>query len=149
MPRWEAQGWGRKMDLLPVYPGLRKVEISQVWNLHLKPFKHFYLYLGSLFVWKEPPHWTQHQNTCKNQRELKLSVELNLFLFSVQQAPFRIKGRWWQCSKNTQIAHLLFISPDGCFGVCDTAQNWERWLQIPLVTLISLLIWTYLFLYTF
>ena len=31
-------------------------------------------------------------------------------------------------------------------GVCNTAQNWERWLQVPLVALISLLIWTYLFL---
>lgn len=36
------------MDLLPAYPGLRKVKIFQVWNLHLKPFMHFCPHLGSL-----------------------------------------------------------------------------------------------------
>lgn len=97
------------------------------------PSKAFHAFLstpGESCSFGESHVGHKHQNTCTRQDQSRWLSRISVpsSLPSVQQVPFRMKGRQRPCSKNLFVPHLVFISPDGLFfffGVRNTAQERE------------------------
>lgn len=116
---WNAhQGLGRKED--GFVASLSWAEKGENISSVKPPSKAFHAFLstpGESCSFGESHVGHKHQNTCTRQDQSRWLSRISVpsSLPSVQQVPFRMKGRQRPCSKNLFVPHLVFISPDGLF----------------------------------